>query len=156
MTRIALTSFRFLLVLAPLAACADEDTGPSEEQLQARDMAAREACIAENLALRAADELQTLEQLMVASGPLAFQRAYTQHANLRRAAYAQLDSAFNHSATPRDSAGHDEAARGFQIRAPEAGSVEESVIRSYESKFMVLFGDPDHPCNWQSELDDQE
>ena len=36
MTRIALTSFRFLLVLAPLAACADEDTGPSEEQLQAR------------------------------------------------------------------------------------------------------------------------
>jgi hypothetical protein len=145
-----------LILLAPLASCAGDDTAPSEEQLRERDLAAREACVAENLALRAEDELQTLAQLMVAGGPLAFQQAYTQHANLRNAAYAQLDSALNHSATPTDSLAHDEAARAFLIRSPETGSVEENVIRSYESKFMAIFSDPDHPCNWQSELDDQE
>lgn len=156
MTRNTLRSLRRLVLLAPLAACAGDDAGPSEAQLEQRDVAAREACIAENLALRAADELQTLEQLMVASGPLAFQQAYTHHAELRHAAYAQADSALNHSATPGDSLAHDEAARGFQIRAPESGSVEENVIRSYESRFMAILSDPDHPCNWQSELDDQE
>jgi hypothetical protein len=155
MTRI---SVRLLILLAPVAvaACADREGGASEAQLEVRDLAARQACIAENLALRAADELATLEQLTVISGPLGFQQAYTQHANLRHAAFARMDSALNHSTTAADSTRHVEAARGFQIRAPEPESVEENVIRSYESKFAAIFSDADHPCNWQSELETQE
>ncbi len=156
MTRFARRSLHLLLLVAPLAACAEEQAGPSEEQRRERDLAARQACISQNLALRADDELQTLEQLMVTSGPLGFQRAYTQHAHLRHAAYARLDSALNHSATPGDSLARAEAARAFQIRAPEPGSVEENVIRSYEGRFRAIFEDADHPCNWLSELAREE
>lgn len=134
-------------------ACSPDDAGPSEEQLAIRDIAAREACIGERLALRAADELQTLEQMMVVSGPLEFQRAYTQHANLRLGAYAHADSALNHATTSADSARHAELAAGFQIRLPESESVEANVLRSYESNFAAIYNDPDHPCNWQGELE---
>lgn len=143
-----------LLLVA--GACSRDDAGPSDDQLAIREIAAREACIGERLALRAADELRTLEQMMVVSGPLEFQRAYAQHANLRRAAYAHVDSALNHAATAADSTRHAELAGGFQIRLPESESVEANVIRSYESNFAAIYNDPDHPCNWQGELETRD
>lgn len=144
------------IALVVAAACADDETGPSEEQLQTRELAAREACITERLALRAQDELQTLEQLMVVSGPIEFQRAYAHHATLRRTASAHADTALNHAATPADSARHAGLAQDFQIRLPEAGSVEANVIQSYDTNFAAIFNDADHPCNWQAELEVRE
>lgn len=154
-TRPLLRPLLFLGLIAAVA-CGDDETGPSEEQLRDREFAAREACIAERLALRAEDELQTLEQLMVVSGPIEFQRAYAQHANLRRAASAHADTALNHAATTADSARHAELAQDFQIRLPDAESVEANVIRSYESNFAAIYNDADHPCNWQAELESQD
>jgi hypothetical protein len=140
-------------VLVSLLACAGDEEGPSPQQLEEREVASRQACIAERLASRASDELRTLEGFGAVTGPLAFQQAYTQHADLRLAAYAQLDSALNRASTPDDSLRHERAAGGYQLRIPESGSVEENVIRSYETNFAVIFNDSDHPCNWQSELE---
>lgn len=141
-----------LLVAAAALACGD-DAGPSPEQLETREVAARQACISERLALRAIDELETLEALLGATGPVGFQRAYEQHATLRNMAFAQLDSAMNRSPTSQDSLRHDELARRIQIRIPAAESVEENVIRSYESNFAAIFNDPDHVCNWGPQLE---
>lgn len=146
------TRLPLLLLAIVAAACGSEEAGPTAEQLRIRELAAREACIGERLALRAQDELQTLAQLGMASGPLEFQRAYAHHAELRHAAYAQADSAFNHARTPADSARHAGLADGFQIRLPEPETVEANVIRSYEANFAAIFQDADHPCNWQGEL----
>ena len=119
-------------------------------------MAARQACISQRLALRAEDELQTLQQMLAASGPLGFQEAYANHANLRVSAYAQVDSALNHARSPEDSARHMERAQAFEIRRPEPGSVEENVIRSYERNLAAVLGDSDHPCNWASDLERED
>ena len=119
-------------------------------------MAARQACIAQRLALRAEDELQTLQQMMAATGPLAFQEAYAQHASLRISAYSQVDSALNHARSPEDSTRHIERAQAYEIRRPEPGSVEENVIRSYERNLAAVLGDADHPCNWASDLESED
>lgn len=140
------------LLCCSVLACGD-DAGPTPEQIETRDVAARQACISTRLAQRAVDELQTLENLLGNAGPVGFQRAYEQHASLRLAVFAQLDSALNHSATAEDSTRHAAAARGIQIRLPTPGSVEDNVIRSYETNFAAIFNDSDHPCNWQSELE---
>lgn len=154
--RAPLAPLLLLLGVAAVAACADEQTGPPSEQLLMRQHAAREACITERLALRAHDELQTLEELGVVSGPVEFQRVYTHHADLRRAASAHADTALNHAATTADSARHARVASEFQIRLPEEGSVEANVIRSYEGNFAAIYNDADHPCNWQAELETRE
>jgi hypothetical protein len=146
----------FGLLLPALFACAPDDSGPTPEQLEERRMAARQACIAQRLALRAEDELQTLQQMMVASGPLGFQQAYAQHADLRLSAYAQLDSALNHARSPEDSLRHMERAAAYEIRRPEPGSVEENVIVSYERNLAAVLGDADHPCNWASDLERED
>lgn len=143
----------FALLCATLAACAGEPDGPSPEQLAARENAARDACVAARLHERAVDELATLEQIAGNSGIIGFQRAYESHAQLRLAVAAQIDTALNHASGSEDSAAHAAAAERIQIRAPDPESVEENVIRSYETNAAAIFGDPDHPCNWQSELD---
>lgn len=146
---------RVLLVLlcAALAACAGEPDGPTPDQLAARENAARDACVAARLQQRAADELATLEQLAGSGNLTAFQRAYENHAALRLTVAAHLDTALNHSAGSEDSAAHAAAAQRIQIRSPDPESLEENVIRSYETNAATIFSDPDHPCNWQSELD---
>src|SRR5690606_17848712 len=57
------TRLPLLLLAIVAAACGSEEAGPTAEQLRIRELAAREACIGERLALRAQDELQTLAQL---------------------------------------------------------------------------------------------
>ena len=141
------------LLCASLTACAGEPDGPGPEQLAARDNAARDACVALRLQQRAADELATLEQLDTTGNLVAFQRAYENHASLRLAVAAQLDTALNHASGPEDSAAHSAAAERIQISVPDPESVEANVIRSYETNAAALFADADHPCNWQSELE---
>jgi len=133
-----------------------------DEVAASRGEAARRACIANQLSMDSDDELSTLQQSTgevggsvearlpqsAATAALTFARAYNQHASLRTAAYAQVDSALNHSPTPADSARHASSAARFELMAPEPGSVEENVIRNYEQRFAAIYSDARHPCNW--------
>lgn len=142
------------LVAGGLGACTPDESGPTEEQLRERRLAARQACAAERLLQQAEDELATLESLGVTEGPVAFQRAFVQHARLRLAALAQLDSALNRAESTADSARYHDAFKRIQIRAPDPESVEANVFRSYEAKAAAILADADHPCNWQPELEE--
>ena len=73
-----------------------------------------------------------------------------------RAPIARLDSALNHSVTTADSAAHIAAARAIQIRTPDPESVEANVIQSYDQNLVTILAEADHPCNWQSELNQDE
>ena len=148
---------RFLAVMiCMLAACGETDTAPVEEMSPAEVLAARHVCVAEELARTAQEDLTTIESGFSSGaapeGLTAFARAYLQHAQLRLTAYAQTDSALNHSRTPQDSARHEQTAVQMQIVPPAAGSIEANVMASYEQKARALLADVDHPCNWKHEL----
>ena len=155
------------LIVGMLALGACEGVGgeaeESPELLNQRRLAYRQACATGQLLSIANEDVLTLEDVAANAsfeGPLAeinrrasaaaleYARAYQQHAELRAAAHAALDSAVNHSATRADSARYVERAGSFTIRSPLAGSVEENVIRSYVENYTSLLGNPDHPCNW--------
>lgn len=154
----------FLIVAALLAAGCSEtgDREASPEVLNERRAAYRQACAASELAEIAGEDLLTLEQVAgnPSSDPLAalqrgaataavqYSRTYQGHADLREAAYAYLDSAANHSATPADSVRYHDRSNAFIVRLPVSGSVEENVFRSYQQKLVTLLQDGDHPCNW--------
>jgi hypothetical protein len=151
-----------LSLLLLLTACGEWGHGVPEEVAAARKEATRRACIANQLSQSSDEELKTLQQTTGMAAPsvgqnvpqsaataaLAFARAYNQHAQLRTAAYAQVDSALNYSPTPGDSARHAANAAKFELSAPEPGSVEANVIQNYEQRFAAVYNDPRHPCNW--------
>ena len=144
-----------------LGACGGEGASAvSAEAAEARAVAARQACIAEELLNNGRQELETVEATVGTSGPVAnaatqFARAFVQHAELRLAALAQLDSARNHSPTPADSARHHQIAQRVVLVAPDAGTVEENVFADYDREAATLFVDSDHPCNWRHELESE-
>lgn len=154
------------LTLVAFAACEEEAEGVPEEVEQARDLAARHACIAEELAEDAAEDLQILQQAFgsqqgsgtgeAAGAAATFARAFLQHAQLRYAAYAQTDSAFNHSVGREDSLRHEQIAARYEISAPEPGTLEANVIQSYDEKLARRLADPDLPCNWRHQLEEEE
>lgn len=152
------------LLIFSAAACGGDaaDEAPSESLLARRE-AARAACIGAELLARAADNVATLEGNVAGTQPedpmaaltrtaqeaaLGFSRVYLQHAELRAAAAAQMDTAANYAATRADSVRYAEAARQYAIRPPEPGSVEANVIESYQQDFAQIYTDADHPCNW--------
>ena len=151
-----------LCVFLLLTGCGVFGDREPDEQTATRQEAMRRACIANELSQKSDDELKTLQQTTgeiggamgarlpqsAASAALAFARAYNQHAMLRTAAYAQVDSALNHSPTPTDSTRHAENAAKFELAAAEPGTVEANVISNYEQRFAVIYNDPRHPCNW--------
>ena len=151
---------RFALVGGTLllAACGRE--GGAEvpaEVAEERAFAARQACVAEELLNTARSDLETIEATVGTVGPVAssasqFSRAWVQHAELRMAALAQLDSARNHSPTPTDSARHQQAAEGVVLVPPTEGTVEANVFADYQRKATTILADSDHPCNWRHEL----
>lgn len=152
--------------LLMLGGCGDQPAGEAAEDspvnLAERRGAYRQACVAEDLAAQAEDDILTLEEVAAGAGSdpvaslsaraaesaLEFSRAYQRHAELRAAAYAHLDSAINHSVTTADSARYAQRAESFSIRAPQAGTVEENVFLSYQTNFIQLLQDEDYPCNW--------
>lgn len=160
-TLLALCLLPFVLA----AAGCDRAPGPvPPEVARARQQAARGACVSTELLRRASDDVASLEETLAntsEAGPAAevtrragaaaleFARAYLQHAQLRATRYSQLDSAFNYSPRPADSTRHVQAAQSLSIRAPEEGTVEANVVSAYDRAFGSLFGDPDHPCNWE-------
>lgn len=133
------------------------------EILNERRVAYRQACAAREIANRSVEDIATLEEVLTTTDPsqplaeinqiasaaaLQFARAYNAHAELRHAVYAHLDSAVNQAATRADSARYVEQAGAFTVRSPQPGSVEENVFRSYQTNFVTLLQNPDHPCNW--------
>ena len=152
------TTWLLLLVASPLAACGESEPEAPNETSQAQQSAARHACAAERLSADAADDLQTLESTRGAGGGAAsaattFARAYAQHAQLRAAAYAQTDSALNHSTSAQDSTARLQAAEQFEIRNPQPGSLEANVMTSFDEKLSAVLADADHPCNWRHEVE---
>lgn len=156
-----------LLVLLVLLPACDRGPGETPPEVQAeRRQAARQACIAHELVRRAQDQFQTLQASLpqgdagadagwtAGRAATEYARAYLQHAELRAAAYAQVDSAVNASRRQADSLRHAQAAERFAIRMPEAGTLEANVLQAYERDFVEIRSDADHPCNW--DLEDSE
>ena len=153
-----------LLATAALVGCTEGgERAETPETLNERRAAYRQACVAEALATQAADDIATIEGVlanidttnplaevnrMASAAALEFARAYEAHANLRRSAYAYMDSAVSHSRTTADSARFLERASSFTIRSPGAGTVEENVLVSYQADFTAMLQNGDHPCNW--------
>jgi hypothetical protein len=150
---------RFLPVLiCAVAACGGEtESEVAAERAPESAAAARHACMADELAKGAQDDLATIESGFAGSGApeglTTFARAYLQHAQLRLAAYAQSDSAANHSRSAQDSTRHAQAAAQMQIVPPAPGSLEANVMASYDQKAAAILADADHPCNWKHELE---
>ena len=142
-----------------LAACGAEGEAEVPAAVaEGRALAARQACIAQELLNGGREELATVEATVGVSGPVAnaatqFSRAFVQHAELRLAALAQLDSARNHSPTEADSARHHQAAASVVLVPPEPGTVEANVYADYEREAATILADSDHPCNWRHELE---
>ena len=140
------------------AACGgEEEEGVAATEMSTRAaLAARHACVADDLLRTAADDLATIEAGFAAGaapeGLTTFARAFLQHAQLRNTAYAHEDSAASHSATSEDSARHARVADGIQIVTPREGTLEANVLSSYEQKAAAILADADHPCNWKHEL----
>lgn len=151
-----------VVALIALGGC-DRSTGMSPEVRERKVGAYSTACAARELAARALDDEETLAATAAAADPstpggqmtlagatavLDFARAYSQHAELRAAAYAYVDSAVNRSATPADSARYMQVADRFTIRTPVEGTVEANVMRSFDQKMVEILTNADHPCNW--------
>jgi hypothetical protein len=148
---------RFLPVLiCAIAACGETEGEAVAERSPESIAATRHACMADELARSAGEDLATIEGGFGSGAPeglAAFARAYLQHAQLRQAAYAHSDSAVNHSRNAQDSTRHASAAAQMQIVAPVQGSLEANVMASYDQKAAAILADADHPCNWKHELE---
>jgi hypothetical protein len=146
------------VLICVVTACGDSETEAAPEMSPAAVLAARHACVAEELARTAQEDLETIQAGFASGvapeGLTTFARAYLQHAQLRLVAYAQTDSALNQSRTPQDSARHERAASQMEIVPPAAGTLEANVITSYEQKARAMLADADHPCNWKYQLDE--
>jgi hypothetical protein len=144
---------RAVLVLAALAlAACGEDPRKAEQRATAR----RQACLAEELAVRATANLAALDTIRTtgASGGLveplyAYQRAYFDYAKRREVEYAQVDSAAA-ARTPEDSVRHAGRAAAAAVPRPQPGSVLANAVGAYERDFNAGLSNPDHPCNEES------
>jgi hypothetical protein len=144
-----------LLTLVALSACeVGAPRGDSPDRAPAKEAAARNACIAAALAERAHENVETLSAFFdpgQAGTPMAalqFAIVYADHAELRQAAAARVDSAVNHARTPTDSTRYAQAALQFVPRPPEPESLEANVSTAYSRDFQTILANEDHPCNW--------
>jgi hypothetical protein len=153
-----------VLSLLLLAACADERAGISPEVTRMREDAARDACISRELYTRAEESYVTLAELhgiddpgidpsaALLPGPVraayTYAQVYHQHAELRRSAFAHIDSAFNHVRSPADSTRHIQLANNLSPPRAEPGTIEANVAAAYARDHTAIRQDDDHRCNW--------
>lgn len=150
-----------LLALSGAAGCDGEPAPPPGEVVLAREQAERAACAADELLQRASDNAENLQEALAGTAEggsmgagtaaLEFARAYLQHAQLRAAQLAHLDSAYDDSQRAADSVRHLRVAQDLAARQPEPGTVEANVRASFDRNFRAVLQDPDHPCNWDLE-----
>lgn len=147
------TAAALLAVPALLAACA-RDAGESPERREARVAAARNACVAEELTIRARENLANLDTLAAAGGGVAagiravyeFAAVYRNFAENRSSALAYVDSATS-ARTPADSARYARRAAQFVVRPAEPGTVDGNVAEEWQRSFTRTRSNPQHYCN---------
>lgn len=129
-----------------------------------REDAVRDACISRELYARAEENHATLAELhgiedpgidpaeALPPGPMraayAYAQVYRDHAELRRASFAHVDSALNHVRSPADSTRHMQAAASLAPPRAEPGTIEGNVADAYARDHLSLREDADHRCNW--------
>lgn len=143
-----------ILLLLSLVVSACRDEGEDPERRAVREAAARAACVAEELALTARENLAALEPLAGAEGTPqgafgaahTFARAYRDYAEFRAAALAYADSALR-APTPADSARYAQRAVQYALSEPVPGTMEANVAEQYARQFEAVLRDPAHFCN---------
>lgn len=146
-----------------LSACGDRQAAVPPEVQARRIDAYRAACITQRIHAEADEDEVIIEEMILAADPatpegqmtlmtsnavLSYAVAFNRHADLRASVYAYVDSAFNHSPTPADSARYMARADAITLRPPADGTLEANVLTSFERKFAEMLADGDHPCNW--------
>lgn len=135
----------WLLLPLALAGCDAEPAG-SPERTAARREAARSACVAEELVIRARETATEMEQVAPGTGPYAFAAAYRDYAELRFAAAAYADSA-SRAETPADSARYAARAVDFTPGRPSRETLEANIAQAYARDGIEILANPVHPCN---------
>ena len=141
-----------LCALAALAAC-DRET--PQERAARRD-AARAACVADELALRAVERLASLDTLLAVQGPNpitesahAFATAYRRYAEARERQTELMDSAA--AVSSREDSARLAAEALSALPRPVPGTVEGNAAQSFERDMAQALANPDHPCNVEPE-----
>jgi hypothetical protein len=150
-----------LLLLA--TACDTPRQAPEASRTPAQEEAARGVCIAAELVRTSDEEIDVIEASLPADIEtsaqaqtvwrpqllaLHFANVLHDHALLRHASLAHVDSAMNHRRTPADSTRHMQTAASFAPGAAEPGSLEANVAAEYERRYARIRADEDHRCNW--------
>jgi hypothetical protein len=143
-----------LLVLPALLAACGGDPGESPERREARVAAARSSCVAEELTIRARENLANLDTLAAASGGIGpgmqaiyqYASVYRDFAENRSSALAYVDSAAS-ARTPGDSARYAGKAAQFGVRRAEPGTLEGNVAEEWQRSFNTARANPAHYCN---------
>lgn len=150
-----------LLVLTVVLGACERAAGEDPERRAARVAAARNACVAEELTIRARENLASLDTLAAMSGGLegplratyTFAVVYRNFAELRSSALAYMDSAMV-ADTPADSTRFAQRAAQFVVRPGEPGTLDGNVSQEWERNFATTRGDPNHYCN--TSISDEE
>lgn len=145
---------RPLLALPLALAACGRDAGEDPERREMRVAAARNACVAEELAIRARENLASLDTLAAASGGVqgpmqaayTYAQVYRNLAELRHSSMAYMDSAAS-ARTPADSARYVRRAEQFSVRAAEPGTVDANVADAWQRGFAEARRNPEHYCN---------
>lgn len=145
-----------LLASALLAACERAPAEPPARR-EARVAASRNACVAEELAIRARQNLASLDTIAAMSGglqgPMRAPHEYAtvawSFAELRHSALAYMDSALS-APTPGDSARYARRGEQFVVRPAEPGTVDANVAAEWQRNFATARTNPAHYCNQET------
>ncbi|HEV2149310.1 MAG TPA: hypothetical protein VGR37_18045 [Longimicrobiaceae bacterium] len=145
---------RPLLALPLVLAACGRDAGEDRERRETRVAASRNACVAEELAIRARENLASLDTIAAmgggVEGPMraayTYAQVYRNLAELRHSSMAYVDSALG-APTPADSARYMQRAAQFSVRAPEPETVDANVAAEWRRNFATTRGNPEHYCN---------
>jgi hypothetical protein len=163
MPQMTLRTAAALLALPALLAACEGGPGESPERREARVAAARNACVAEELTIRARENLANLDTLAAASGGVAaamqavyeYASVYRNFAENRSSALAYVDSAVS-ARTPADSTRYAQKAAQFVVRRGEPGTLDGNVAEEWQRSFTTARANPAHFCNTSIGDDDGE
>lgn len=149
-----LRHFAILLTLPVLLAACDREPDESPQRHEARVAASRNACVAEELAIRARERLASLDTIAALSGgvggmmraPHEYATVGWNFAELRMRALAYADSALS-ADTPADSTRYARRGAQFVTRPAEPGTVDANVAAEWRRNFEATRADPRHYCN---------
>jgi hypothetical protein len=157
------TAAAVLLALPALLAACEGGSGESPQRREARVAAARNACVAEELTVRARENQANLDTLAAASGGIGpgmraiyeYAVVYRNFAELRSSGLAYADSAVS-ARTPADSTRYAQKAAQFVVRRAEPGTLDGNVAEEWQRSFNAARANPAHFCNTSVGNDEQQ